>query len=270
MTNKQKRHIIASVGTVLFMLLLFLLLWFIRLYAFKPEEEEGIEVAFGEVAEAGGYMAQQSEAVPMPSPQQTAPPATGAPSDNDLMTQEDEEALALRKEQEKKERERKQAEAERLKREKEEQARLEAERKAREAAEAERKAKEAEAVAKANAMGSLFGQSGNTNGSGESQGNGQRGNPVGHGSVGGNEWSLSGRGIKGTLPQPSNDFKQEGKVIVQIRVNAAGQVVSATVQGGDVSDKQTQQLALDAARKAKFTEGDHDQIGTITYIFKLN
>jgi TonB family protein len=93
---------------------------------------------------------------------------------------------------------------------------------------------------------------------------------VGHGSVGGNEWSLAGRGIKGTLPQPLNTFRQEGKVVVQIRVNAAGQVVSATIKGGDVSDKQTQQLALDAARKAKFTEGEHDQIGTITYIFKLN
>ena len=138
------------------------------------------------------------------------------------------------------------------------------------AAEAERKAKEAEAIAKANAMGSLFGQSGNNAGSGDSQGSGQKGNPIGHGSSGGNSWSLSGRGIKGTLPQPANTFNQEGKVVVQIRVNAAGQVVNATITGGDVSDKQTQQLALDAARKAKFTEGDHDQIGTITYIFKLN
>jgi TonB family protein len=69
---------------------------------------------------------------------------------------------------------------------------------------------------------------------------------------------------------PSNNFRQEGKVVVQIRVNAAGEVVNATITGGDISDKQTQQLALEAARKAKFTEGDHDQIGTITYIFKLN
>ena len=253
------------------MLLLFLLLWFITLTAFKPEEEEGIEIAFGEVQEAGGYMAQQSEAVPMPAPQQTAPPSSGAPSDNDLMTQEDEEALALRREQEKKERERKQAEKERLQREKEEQARLEEEKRKQEKEEAERKQKNEEAIAKANKFGSLFGQSGNTNGSGDSQGPGQKGNPVeGHGSKGGNSWSLEGRDIKGTLPQPSNTFKQEGRVIVEIRVNAAGQVVRVTHKGGDVSDKQTIQLALDAARKAQFTEGDHDQVGTITYIFKLN
>ncbi|MBR2165678.1 MAG: TonB family protein [Paludibacteraceae bacterium] len=256
MTNKQKRHIIASVGTVLFMLLLFMLLWFIYLTAVVPEEEEGIEVAFGEVEEAGGYMAEQSEAVPMPSPEPAAPKQPTAPTVEEHITTDDPEALAL-------------AEAKK-KREAEEKARLEAERKAREAAEAERKAKEAEAIAKANAMGSLFGQSGNNAGSGDSQGSGQKGNPIGHGSSGGNSWSLSGRGIKGTLPQPANTFNQEGKVVVQIRVNAAGQVVNATITGGDVSDKQTQQLALDAARKAKFTEGDHDQIGTITYIFKLN
>ena len=256
MTKKQERHIVATIGTIVFMLLVFLLLWFIRLFAVLPEQEEGVEVAFGELAEAGGYQDEQSEAVPMPSPQEVSPVLPSEPAVEELVTTEDPEALAL--------------EAAKKKREAEERQRLEAERKAREAAEAERKAREAEAISKANAMGSLFGQTGNTSGSGNSQGSGQKGNPVGHGSSGGNNWSLNGRSLKGTLPQPSNDFKQEGKVVVQIRVNAAGQVVSASVSGGDVSDKQTQQIALEAARKAKFTEGDHDQIGTITYIFKLN
>ena len=271
MTKKQERHIVATTGTILFLLLVFLLLWFIRLTAVVPEEEEGVEVAFGEVMEAGGYMAEQSEAVPLEQPSAAAPVQPSAPSNNDLMTQEDEESLALQKEQERKERERKQAEAAEKQRQREEQARLEAERKAREAAEAAEKAKQAEAIAKANQMGSLFGQSGNTTGSGNSQGAGQKGNPVGHGSQGGNSWSLGGRSIKGTLPQPSNTFNQAGKVVVQIRVNAAGQVVDAReTTGTNISDKQTIQLALDAAKKAKFTEGDHDQIGTITYNFKFN
>lgn len=260
MTKKQKRHIIATIGTLILMALLFLLLWFVYLSAPVPEQEEGIEVAFGEVEDAGGYMSEQSEAIPLPSPQETAPEVPSSPSPNNLLTQED-RSLALQRQKEKEERERKA---------REEQARLEAERKAKEAAEAERKAKEAEAIAKANQFGSLFGNSGSNTGSGDGQGSGQKGNPIGHGSSGGNNWSLTGRSLKGTLPSPSNDFKQEGKVVVQIRVNAAGQVVSATITGGNVSDKQTQQLALDAAKKAKFTEGDHDQIGTITYIFKLN
>ena len=270
MTKKQKRHIIASIGTALFMLLVFLILWLAHMVAMMPEQEEGIEVAFGEVEDAGGYMAEQSEALPLPTPEPAASVEPSAPSDNDLLTQEDEEAIALRKAREQAEKARKQAEAEERQRKREEQARLETERKAREAAEAERKAKEAEAVAKANAMGSLFGNTGNTSGAGDGQGNGQKGNPVGHGSVGGHDWSLSGRSLKGTLPQPSNSFNQEGRVIVEIRVNAAGNVVSATHKGGTISDKQTIQLALDAARKAKFTESDHDQIGTITYNFKFN
>ena len=240
------------------MILLFLLLWFIYLTAIVPEQEEGIEVAFGEVEEAGGYMAEQSEAMPLPTPEPVAPPQQAAPAVEEHITTEDPEALAL-------------AEAKR-KQEAQEKARLEAERKAREAAEAERKAKEdAERKKAQDLIGGLnFGQSGNDTGSGDGKGAGLKENPIGHGSVGGNSWSLAGRGIKGTLPFPSNNFQQEGKVVVQIRVNAAGQVVNATITGGDVSDKQTQQLALEAARKAKFTEGDHDQFGTITYIFKLN
>ena len=257
MTQKTKRHIIASVGTFLFMLLLFLLLWFVYITAYVPEEEEGVEIAFGEVEEAGGYMEEQSEAMPLPAPEPASPVQPASPAEEEMLTSEEQEALAL--------------DEAKKKREAEEKARLEAERKAREAAEAEKKAKETEAIAKANQFGSLFGQSGNTTGSGDNQGNGQKGNPIGHGSVGGNSWSLAGRGIKGTLPTPSNNFKQEGKVVVQIRVNAAGQVIDAReTTGGTISDKQTVQLALEAARKAKFTEGDHDQIGTITFIFKLN
>ena len=90
MTKKQKRHIIATIGTVLFMLLVFLILWLARMVAMLPEQEEGIEVAFGEVEEAGGYMAEQSEALPLPAPEAAAPEPVSAPSDNDLMTQEDE------------------------------------------------------------------------------------------------------------------------------------------------------------------------------------
>ena len=254
MTKKQKRHIIASVGTLLFLLLVFLLLWFCYLTAVAPEQAEGVEVEFAELEEleepdepsASAYAPEPSEAAPAapasPAPEVATTPTPASPPEHIVS---EEETLAL----------------ERARKEKEE----------REAAERARKQKEAEAIAKANAMGNLFGKNNGTSvGGGDTQGDGQNGNPVGHGSSGAGSWKLDGRGIKGTLPQPSNDFKQEGKVVVQIRVNAAGQVISATITGGDVSDKSTQQLALDAAKKAKFTEGDRDQIGTITYIFKLN
>lgn len=255
MTKKQERHIVATLGTLVVMALFFVLLWVLRVSAVVPEEE-GLEIEFAELNEeefiepasrGSSYAEQPTEAAPAApaSPAKeinTRPEPSSAPEP--IVSEE--ETLAL----------------ERARKEKEE----------REAAERARKQKEAEAIARAQQMGNLFGKTEGTNteGDGSSQGAGQKGNPVGHGSSGGNSWSLAGRGIKGILPQPANNFKQEGKVVVQIRVNPAGQVTQATVTGGDVSDKQTQQLALDAALKAKFTEGDRDQIGTITYIFKLN
>lgn len=253
MTKKQQRHIIASVGTVLFLLLVFLILWFCYLTAVAPEQEEGVEVEFAEIEELdepeepslSAYAEEPSEAAPA-APASPAVVATDPkPASPPEHIVSEEETLAL----------------ERARKEQEE----------REAAERARKKKEAEAIAKAQQMGNLFGKTDGTSvGGGDTKGEGQKGNPVGHGSSGTGSWKLDGRGLKGNLPAPSKDFKQEGKVVVQIRVNAAGQVVSAAVTGGDVSDKATQQLALDAAKKAKFTEGEHDQIGTITYIFKLN
>ncbi len=124
------------------------------------------------------------------------------------------------------------------------------------------KQKSAEATAKANALAGLFENTGNVV---------QKGNPTGLRITGGNSWTLSGRGIRGTLPQPSNNFNQEGKVVVQIRVNAAGNVVDARCANGTtITDYQTQKIALEAAKKAKFTEGEYEQIGTITYIFRIN
>ena len=250
MTKKTERHIWAEVGTFLFMLLVLLLLWLIRLSAVVPEQEEGIELAFlEEMPETGGYPSDAPNPSPVPEDAPAAPAAPAVSQPTPATPPEhivsEEETLAI----------------ERARKEKEE----------REAAERARKQKEAEAIAKANAMSSLFGNTGNNaqTGSG-SQGAGQKGTPVGHGSSGGNSWSLSGRGIKGTLPKPANTFNQEGRVIIEIRVNAAGNVIAATHKGGTISDKQTIQLALDAARKAKFTEGDHDQIGTITYNIKFN
>lgn len=93
-------------------------------------------------------------------------------------------------------------------------------------------------------------------------------NHVGHGSSAGHSWSLSGRDIRGSFPRPLNNFNQEGSVIVQIRVNDRGHVISVIHKGGTISDKKTIKLAIEAACRIKFTEGEHDQIGTITYNFK--
>ena len=255
MVSKRRSHTIAAVGTVIFMLLLFLLLWFVCIYSSREPEDEGIEVAFGDAQDGGGYQPEQAEAS-QPSAPASAP---SKPSSNDLVVQDDEESLALQKQREQEEKARQQAEAERL---------------AKEKALAEQRAKEQAAIDKANQFGSLFGNNGaGAQGSGDTEGDSRRGNPeVGHGSSGGNSWSLTGRGIKGTLPAPSNNFSQEGKVVVAISVDKKGKVVSAQVtEGTTVSNYETRQLAIKAAYKAEFSETDQPNLafGTITYIFKF-
>ena len=276
MSKDTKAKIESGLLTAVIMALLFLLLWFIYIDAPRQTEEEGIEVAFGDSEDGGGA---EPQAVPMPAvPVTQAPPPTPqAPSKNDLMVQDDDESLALAKQRE--EEKKKRAEQEELiRKQREEQARLEAEQRAEQQRIAEEQARKAaeeqEKRDKAAALGGLFGnnQQG-AQGSGSTQGASQQGsnNPVGHGSVGGNSWSLKGRNIK-ALPKPSTQFNQEGKVVVNIQVNSAGKVISATVgEGTTVSDYQTKQVALEAARKAEFSPSENKiQVGTITYTFKLN
>lgn len=240
----------------------FLLLWFILIVVPQEEEDEGLMVSFGEVMEEGGGLPDAAPYLPTESSEAAAPEASAAPEQ--LLTQEDEsdaEALRIKEEQRRAE------------------AKAEAERKAKEKAEAERKAAEqrrqAEAVAKAQQMGALFGQTSSAEGAnGQPGDNGKaiNGNPLGHGSSGGNSWSLNGRYLVGKLPSPSPDFTQEGKVVVYITVDKGGNVVSARAgQGTTVSDESTRQLAVKAALKAKFNMVDHPNavMGTITYYFKF-
>ena len=276
MTKQTQSHIIALVGTIISMCLVFLLLWWLQVKAPVQMEDEGIVVAFGDSEDGGGMpdvrpldAITQVEQIP-------APAAPSRPSDNDLIVQEDEESLALAKQTEE-EAKRKAQEEELIRKRREEEARVEAERIAKEKALAEQRAKEQEAINKANQLAALFGQAGtaegaNADNASDSNTAGTKGNPVGKGMgiTNGTQWSLYGRNVK-RLPKPSEDFAQAGLVVVQIMVDAAGNVTNATVtEGTTISDRATQQLALQAARQAKFTEGDTPQIGKITCTFKLN
>lgn len=277
--KEYQSHIIAGGGTLVLLLLLFLLLIKLTVTAPVQLEDEGVVITFGD-ADMGGGM---PNVLPMPDPisqleqQPAAPiPTPIQPSNNDLMVQEDEESLVLAQQTEEEKR-RKAEEEELIRKQKEEDARIEAERIAKEKALAEQKAKEEEAIRKAQLAVAMFGQAGTAEGANADNASAtsaatSKGNPVGKnfGSVDGNMWSLQGRSVK-SMPKPSTEFKEQGKVVVSIRVDKAGNVVIASIgQGTTISDRYTQQLALDAARKAKFTEGDKEQIGSITYNFKLN
>lgn len=277
MDDNKKAKIESGLLTAAIMALLLLMLWYVSVEAPRETEEEGVEVAFGDNENGGGA---EPEAVPMPAEPvtQAPPPTPQAPSENDLVVQDDEESLALAKQREE-ERKRRAEQQELIRKRREEQARLEAEQRAEQQRIAEEQARKAaeEQAKRDNANNLMLGMFGNNQqgaqGSGTTQGASQQGsqNPVGHGSMGGNSWSLTGRNIK-ALPRPSTQFNQEGRVVVDIQVNSEGKVISATIgEGTTVSDYQTRQVALEAARRAEFSASDNKiQVGKITYTFKLN
>ena len=86
-------------------------------------------------------------------------------------------------------------------------------------------------------------------------------------------FDLNGRTLgEGGLPRPEYNVQDEGRVVVTIIVNPAGQVVSADIHRRTNTVNATlRKAALDAARKARFNavNGVNNQSGTITYYFKL-
>ena len=89
-------------------------------------------------------------------------------------------------------------------------------------------------------------------------------------------WSLDGRSIVGNggrpvMPTRVPDIR--GTVVVEITVNAAGQVIDAKVslRGTNVVDSALQEAAVKAARKTRFNAlgSVPNQKGTITYHFDV-
>ncbi len=266
---RYKSHIIASIGTALFMLLLFLLLWMVYIDRYEKPEDEGIMVSFGDADMGEGAALEPTMAA---VPEIVSPPATQQqPSSNNLMTQDTEESLALAKQQEEEKQKQKEEQERQIKqKEKEEADRAEAERIAKEKAIAEQKAKQA-AIDKANNLmgGAFSSNTSSSSGSGNTHGDTMQGNPVGKGTSNGHGWSLSGRSLKGNLVTPSAKGVQEGVVVISIRVDAAGKVIDAKQGNGTtISEKQTIQACIDASRKAVFSAGNNVVVGSITYKFK--
>lgn len=93
----------------------------------------------------------------------------------------------------------------------------------------------------------------------------------GHGgSGGGTAYDLGGRGAK-SINSPSKDFKEEGKVVVDIWVDKDGIVRRAEIgKGTTVTDHHMRESALQAASSSIFAEDKNAanlQRGTITYTF---
>jgi TonB family protein len=152
-------------------------------------------------------------------------------------------------------------------------------------AEAERQRILAEQKAKADKakeqMSGQFVSGNNTNTEGSTQskskstsnngGDAYDNNPVGSGSSNGHSWSLAGRRIASNIPKPMYNKNEEGKITINIRVDEQGKVISAVIgQPTTISSEELRNSTLQSAKQVKFSAGNGNTTGTLTYYFKLN
>lgn len=102
-----------------------------------------------------------------------------------------------------------------------------------------------------------------TPGSPNYEGNGGKGNGI--------SYDLGGRGAR-SLPKPTYNSPEQGKIVVSIKVDRQGQVTyaSAGAKGTTISEINLRQQAENAARKTRFApdaDAPEEQRGTITYVF---
>ncbi|WP_291104692.1 MULTISPECIES: energy transducer TonB family protein [unclassified Dysgonomonas] len=284
----QKDKIIGLGATIGFHLLIILALIFYTLdltpMARTAEDLGGVPVIFGNVPDAfgddepfgrgngdvGTEEATSPNVVedPIPMVENTATKTKPAVSNTKEapVTQNLEETVAI-KEAKKKAEEKKQQEADER----------------RKKAEADRVAQQ-EAAKKGqinNQMAGLFGNGTGSGSRGNTEGTGTQGVPTGNASygktsgVGGwGSFDLGGRSLgSGGLIKPNYSVDDYGTVVVDILVNAKGDVVEATIgKGTNTPNTNLRNEALRAAKRTKFNTVSSvtNQKGTITYKFNLN
>ena len=79
--------------------------------------------------------------------------------------------------------------------------------------------------------------------------------------------NVSGRKHIAPIPRLETNLEfQEGTIVVRVTVNEKGEVVEATSTAGtNVYDPAIEKEVVEHAKKIKFTEGDREIIGEITY-----
>jgi colicin import membrane protein len=273
MTEKK----IGIIGTSVFHLIIFLILLFFLIYTPVPVSSGGgILIDFGDTKEAGGefepVMNEASEIQPVVAQQQVAENA----KEENIQTQDFEEAPAIEKKPEKK---------------------TEVKKPVVKPAETKAKVTEKpkETTPQVNTKALYTGKGKSTQKEGKSQGiykgEGNQGNPdgtpeagnYGNGSGSGSGTGLGiqvGGGLENrkilALPKPEFRVQREGKVVVEVTVNRDGKVISADPgkKGSTTMDSELLAAAKKAALQSKFAaevnaKEFQTQTGTITYHFKL-
>ena len=251
MNDREKKDKgIAVAGTILFHALAVLILFLMAFRTPLPlPGEEGVEVDLGMMDQGMGNIQPEKPAIPMAAqPQQQT-----NKNEEDIVTQNDNEAPAIEKPKNTKPKQ-------------------------------EKPAEEPKPTVNQRALfkGNNNPQSGGSEGiTGQP---GDQGNPNGlagikkydgqGGKGNGTGYDLGGRGAK-SLHRPNDDFSEEGIVVVDIWVNRQGKVTRAEVatKGTTVINSDMRQKATQAALRSSFAadpNAPEEQHGTITYTFVIN
>ena len=231
------------------------------------------ELAAGD---ADPYTMTEVDVMPSEAPS-SAPEAAVEPEvEQPMITQQDEPSLQVKKEKPKTETKKEQPKKTPVKTE------TQKVNKPKEKTEAEKRAEaeKAAAQAAANAIAGAFGKGSQMGSKGNAAGAGLQGSPTGNSSTGKTSgvggygtFDLNGRTLGGgKLPVPVYNVQDEGRVVVTIVVNPAGQVISTSInKRTNTVNPALRRAAEEAARKARFNavDGVNNQSGTITYYFKL-
>ena len=289
----KKNKVTGLVGTIVLHVVLLLLLLLVAISKPKAQEEGGVPVMLGNMEMAQGnadpYTLTDVDILDepqLPSEVSAPEPVPTPPVKTEMITQEDEPTVTVPK----KETPKPKAKTETVKKETpkkepvkpkektEAEKRAEAERLA-----AEKKAAEERAAAEAAAkrIAGAFGKGTQMGSKGTADsGEGLQGSPTGNAAegkstgVGGyGTFDLNGRSLgPGGLPMPVYNVQEEGRVVVTITVNPAGQVIHTSInKRTNTANAALRKAAEDAAIKARFNAvgGVNNQTGTITYYFKL-
>ena len=289
----KKNKVTGLVGTIVLHVVLLLLLLLVAISKPKAQEEGGVPVMLGNMEMAQGnadpYTLTDVDVLDepqLPSEVSVPEPVPTPPVKTEMITQEDEPTVTVPK----KETPKPKVKTETVKKETpkkdpvkpkektEAEKRAEAERLA-----AEKKAAEERAAAEAAAkrIAGAFGKGTQMGSKGTADsGEGLQGSPTGNAAegkstgVGGyGTFDLNGRSLgPGGLPMPVYNVQEEGRVVVTITVNPAGQVIHTSInKRTNTANAALRKAAEDAAKKARFNtvSGVNNQTGTITYYFKL-
>ena len=289
----KKNKVTGLVGTIVLHVVLLLLLLLVAISKPKAQEEGGVPVMLGNMEMAQGnadpYTLTDVDVLDepqLPSEVSVPEPVPTPPVKTEMITQEDEPTVTVPKKETPKpkvktetvKKETPKKEPVKPKEKTEAEKRAEAERMA-----AEKKAAEERAAAEAAAkrIAGAFGKGTQMGSKGTADsGEGLQGSPTGNAAegkstgIGGYDtFDLNGRSLgPGGLPMPVYNVQEEGRVVVTITVNPAGQVIHTSInKRTNTANAALRKAAEDAAKKARFNTvgGVNNQTGTITYYFKL-